>query len=82
MAIRVLGPVEVDGGESLRPRDRVVLAALAVCHGRALTSEEIADAVWGDQPPASWTKQVQICVARLRKVLSPGAIETLSLIHI
>lgn len=77
MDIRVIGPVEVDGGESLRPRDRLVLGALAVRSGRGLTREEIADAVWGDQPPASWAKQVQICVARLRKVLAPGAIETL-----
>ena len=76
MGIRVLGPVEVDGGESLRPRDRLVLAALAVRSGRSVAPEEIGDAVWGDQPPVSWSKQVQICVARLRKVLGPGAIET------
>jgi DNA-binding SARP family transcriptional activator/WD40 repeat protein len=76
VGIRVLGPVEVDGGESLRPRDRRVLATLAVRSGRSVAPEEIGDAVWGDQPPVSWAKQVQICVARLRKVLAPGAIET------
>jgi DNA-binding SARP family transcriptional activator/WD40 repeat protein/energy-coupling factor transporter ATP-binding protein EcfA2 len=76
VGIHVLGPVEVDGGESLRPRDRQVLAALAVRSRRSVTPEEIADAVWGDEPPASWSKQVQICVAHLRKVLEPGAIET------
>ena len=26
-------------------------------------------ALWGDDPPTSWAKQVQICVGRLRKVL-------------
>ena len=53
-----------------------MLAALAVRSGRSVAPEEIGDAVWGDQPPVSWSKQVQICVARLRKVLGPGAIET------
>lgn len=76
VGVRVLGPVGVDGCESLRPRDRQVLAALAVRRGRSVTPEEIADAVWGDEPPASWAKQVQICVARLRKVLAPDSIET------
>ncbi len=76
VGIRVLGPVEVDGGESLRPRDRLVLAALAVRPGRALAADEIAEAVWSTEPPASWPKQVQICVARLRKVLGFSAIAT------
>lgn len=76
MGIRVLGPIEVDGGQELRPRDRSVLAALVVRHGRAVTPDEIADAVWLDERPPSWPKQVQICVVRLRKVLSHDAIET------
>ncbi|MBM7505901.1 BTAD domain-containing putative transcriptional regulator [Agromyces aurantiacus] len=76
MSIRVLGPIEVDGGQELRPRDRNVLAALVVRHGRPVAPAEIAEAVWGDAPPASWPKQVQICMVRLRKVLSHDAIET------
>lgn len=78
VGIRVLGPVRVDGDDSLRPRDRRVLAALAVRHGEALTAAAVADAVWAGEPPASWAKQVQICVARLRKALGAGAIETVS----
>lgn len=76
MGIHVLGPVHVDGGEALRPRDRLLLGALAVRRGRAVAPDEIADAVWGADPPASWPKQVHICVARLRKVLGADAIET------
>lgn len=76
MGIRVLGPVEVDGGDALGPRDRQVLAALAVRSGRSVPPGEIADAVWGERPPASWPKQVQICMTRLRKVLGPASIET------
>ena len=74
----MLGEVTVDtvGGAVLRPRDRLVLGALSVRAGRPLSPEEIADAVWAGAPPVSWPKQVQICVARLRKSLPSGAIET------
>lgn len=68
----------VDGGEALRPRDRRVLSALTVRRGHLVTPAEIADAVWGDDPPPSWTKQVQICMVRLRKALGPGVIETVA----
>ncbi|MEI5584321.1 MULTISPECIES: nSTAND1 domain-containing NTPase [unclassified Agromyces] len=76
MSIRVLGPIEVDGSEALRPRDRSVLAALVIRHGRTVSPAEIAEAVWADGPPPSWPKQVQICVVRLRKALSREAIQT------
>jgi DNA-binding SARP family transcriptional activator/WD40 repeat protein len=78
VAIQVLGPIELDGGDELRPRDRLVLGALAVRRDQVVAPDEIADAVWGDEPPASWRKQVQICVARLRKVLGPNGIESTS----
>lgn len=76
VGIRVLGPTEVDGGQDLRPRDRNVLATLVARRGRSVSPAEIADAVWGGEPPASWPKQVQICMVRLRKVLTHDAIET------
>ena len=76
VGIRVLGPIEVDGGQGLRPRDRAVLASLVVRRGRPVFPAEIAEAVWGGNPPASWSKQVQICIVRLRKVLSHDAIQT------
>ena len=41
-----------------------------------MTSERLADALWGEQPPATWRKVIQGCVARLRKVLGAVAIET------
>ena len=76
MGIAVLGPVEVDGqGNGLAPRDRVVLAALVV-RGDPLTTEALADALWGDDPPASWAKVVHGCIARLRKRLGAAAIDS------
>ena len=76
MGIDVLGPLVVDGTERIGPRDRVVLQVLVVKAGEFVSPEVIADALWGETVPASWTKVVQGCIARLRKALTPGAIET------
>src|SRR5262245_58495652 len=76
MSIGLLGPLRVDGGDSLEPRDRIALCVLAVHPGRVVSADQFAEALWGENLPASWPKQVQICVGRLRKVLATGAIET------
>ena len=77
MGIAVLGPLEVDGHENgLSPRDRVVLSALVVRAGDPISAEALADALWGDIVPATWTKVVQGCVVRLRKMLGAAAIES------
>ena len=79
MGIAVLGPLTVDGDggrKNLARRERVVLAALAVHPGEVVSAGALADALWGDQPPASEAKVVQGCVVRLRRVLGGHAIET------
>ena len=79
MGIAVLGPLEVGGGAStLGLRDRVVLEALSVQPGVAVSPDSLAEAIWGEAPPASWAKVIQGCVMRLRKVLGREAIETSS----
>ncbi|MFI7061917.1 BTAD domain-containing putative transcriptional regulator [Kribbella sp. NPDC050124] len=83
MGIAVLGPLTIEGDQGrpklLGRRDRVVLAALAVRPGQAVSAEELADVVWGEYLPPSWQKVIQGCVVRLRKVLGAGAIETVQL---
>ena len=75
--IGVLGPLTVDGnGSGLPPREQVVLGALIVRRGDVVAAETLADAWWGEQVPATWTKALQGCVVQLRKVLGPAAIET------
>jgi WD40 repeat protein/DNA-binding SARP family transcriptional activator len=76
VGVNVLGPVEIDGGPSLEPRDRAVLAVLCIRRGHVVTSAQIADALWGEAPPASWPKQVQIRIGRIRRALGSTAIET------
>ncbi len=75
--IAVLGPLGVNGDTTaLAPRDRIVLAALALRPGEVSSVERLADALWGAAPPPSWPKVVPGCVHRLRRVLGPAAIET------
>ena len=77
MRVRLLGPVEVGSGEARpSPRDRMVLAALAVHAGRFLSATTIGEALWSDGPPASAAKVVQGCVSRLRASWGRSAIET------
>ncbi len=77
MGIAVLGPLSLDDSDVvLGRRDRVVLAALALRPGQAMSSDRLLDALWGDDPPASAGKNLQGCVVRLRKLLGQEAIET------
>ncbi|MFP5252554.1 MAG: BTAD domain-containing putative transcriptional regulator [Actinomycetes bacterium] len=77
MGIAVLGPLEVDGRmNGLSPRDRVVLSALVVGRGDPVSVDALADALWGEHPPASSVKLVQGCVVRLRKLLGAAAIDS------
>ncbi|MFC0548181.1 AfsR/SARP family transcriptional regulator [Kutzneria chonburiensis] len=75
MGVQLLGPLElvvdrrpVDIGS---PRQRVVLAMLALNANRVTTVDQLIDAVWDDAPPASARSQIQICVSALRKLMSP-----------
>jgi WD40 repeat protein/DNA-binding SARP family transcriptional activator len=81
VGIGVLGPLTIDGGSAGAtrpgPRDRTVLAALVVGGAEALSLDQLAEAVWGAEPPASWRKVLHGCVARLRRALGPDAIETM-----
>ncbi len=77
MGVSVLGPVQVDGETRLGPRERTVLSALVLRAGQALSPDEIADACWGGRRPATWPKQIQAAVVRLRRVLPRGSIVTL-----
>ncbi|KAB7745695.1 hypothetical protein GA707_07275 [Nostocoides sp. F2B08] len=77
MGIAVLGPLELDGATStMGLRDRVVLEALAVRPGTVVRAESLAEAIWGETPPPSWSKVVQGCVSRLRRRLGADLIET------
>ncbi|MFC4856999.1 AfsR/SARP family transcriptional regulator [Actinophytocola glycyrrhizae] len=70
--LRLLGPLELSaGGRELDlggPRQRVVLAMLALNANRVVPVESLIDAVWDTAPPTTARAQVQICVSALRKI--------------
>jgi DNA-binding SARP family transcriptional activator len=72
--VEVLGRVRAwrDGQElSLGPpRQRAVLAVLALRANHVVSRDEIVDAVWGDRPPASAVNGVHLYVSALRRVLA------------
>ena len=74
--IRVLGSLELvgeRGPEPLRaPKERRLLAALVAEAGRIRSSDALMDAVWGDSPPRSAPKLLQVYVSKLRKSLPAG----------
>jgi predicted ATPase/DNA-binding SARP family transcriptional activator len=77
MEVRVLGPLEVFAdGASVRlqaPKQRRLLAALLIAHGRPLSPDTLVDAVWGGSPPPSARKLLQVYTSQLRKSLDGGA---------
>jgi DNA-binding SARP family transcriptional activator/tetratricopeptide (TPR) repeat protein len=71
--IQLLGPVEVaaDGRRVALgpPRERCVLAALAVDAGHVVSLETLVDRVWGQSPPLRGKNALYVYVARLRQRL-------------
>ena len=62
--------------ELAAPKQRVLLLCLLLRRGEVVAADRLADAVWGDRPPASAENLVQVYVSRLRKVLGEQAVET------
>jgi len=80
MLVRVLGPIEAeDAGNLLAPggpKQRLLLAVLALEHPAPVPSARLADALWGEEVPRTAAKTIQVFVARLRKSLGQEAIVT------
>ena len=73
MDLRLLGPVEVrvDGRTVAlgAPKQRAVLAMLALQVGRTVSADHLVEGLWGEQPPPSAPKMVQLYVSQLRRLL-------------
>ena len=70
--VRVLGGLTVDdiGEQALGSRKgRVLLKILALARGRPVSSDRIAEVLWGDSQPSRPADQVGVLVSRLRGVL-------------
>jgi DNA-binding SARP family transcriptional activator len=82
LEFRLLGPLEAV--EDNRPlalggaRQRALLAVLLLHANQAVSSDRLIDELWGESPPATAGKIVQVYVSRLRKQLGYARLLTRS----
>ncbi|WP_307872637.1 BTAD domain-containing putative transcriptional regulator [Paractinoplanes ovalisporus] len=77
MHLSVLGPLRVTvrgaAADPGGPRQRAVLARLAVAGGAVVSADRLVDDLWGDADvPAKALATLQVHVSHLRRVLEPG----------
>jgi DNA-binding SARP family transcriptional activator/tetratricopeptide (TPR) repeat protein len=80
MDFRILGPLEVvapDGPVSFGgAKQRALLAILLLRRGEVISTDRLIDALWGEQPPDTARKALQVHVSQLRKALGPSLVRT------
>src|SRR4051812_35478063 len=57
-------------------KERALLAVLLLQRGEVVSSDRLIDALWGEHPPATAAKSLQVHVSHLRKALGAGPIVT------
>ncbi|TML33781.1 MAG: hypothetical protein E6G24_06660 [Actinobacteria bacterium] len=76
MEFQLLGPLEVrrdDGPLPVRgPKQRALLVLLLLHANETLSRERLIDELWGERPPATAPKALQVYVSQLRKLLEPA----------
>jgi DNA-binding SARP family transcriptional activator len=72
--LRVLGPVVVEGPNGAvaigGPKERALLAFLALHANHAVSDDVLVDALWPRSPPRTASRTMQAYVSRLRKALT------------
>jgi YVTN family beta-propeller protein len=80
MEFHILGPLEVtDEGEALPlggSKQRALIALLLLRPNEPVSVDRIVDELWGERPPPTAPKNVQVYVSHLRKVLGETTIAT------
>lgn len=80
LRFRVLGPlVGIRNGRRVElgsPQQQLTLALLLADFGEQVSSDRLIDGIWGDSPPATARKTLQVYISRLRSLLGEERIET------
>lgn len=80
MEFRILGPLEVVDAEEPVPvpgaKERAVLAYLLLHAGEVVRADRLIEELWGEEPPESARKSLQVRVANLRKALGADSVLT------
>jgi DNA-binding SARP family transcriptional activator/tetratricopeptide (TPR) repeat protein len=76
MDFRILGPLEaLDEGRRVAlggSKQRALLAVFLLHANETLSTDRLIDELWGERPPATAAKTVQVYISRLRKALAGG----------
>lgn len=77
MDFRILGPLQVidDQGREVplaSNKQRALLAILLLHANELVTTDRLIDDLWGQDPPASAAKALQVHISRLRRALENG----------
>ncbi|HSL97584.1 MAG TPA: BTAD domain-containing putative transcriptional regulator [Candidatus Deferrimicrobiaceae bacterium] len=74
MEFRLLGPVSVvSAGRLIQiggPMPRAALALLLIHAGRVVSTDQLVDLLWGDEPPRTAVPTVRAYLSRLRRALA------------
>ena len=80
MDFGILGPLLVSQNGREVPigaaKQRALLTLLLLRRGEVVPTETLIDELWGEHPPATAVKAVQVYVSQLRKALGEGLLET------
>src|SRR5262249_15068069 len=82
MEFRILGPLEVvNEHHELRigpAKEQGVLAVLLLYANEVVSREQLIDSLWGESPPASAIKAVNVYVSQLRKTLAQNGTDPIA----
>src|SRR3954452_9868459 len=81
MEFAILGPLRVVGPDGPieigAPKQRSLLAMLLLQHRQDVVSaERLIDVLWGEHPPATASKALQVLISQLRRALGSETIVT------
>src|SRR5436190_9286164 len=74
VAVEANGHV-IDEAQFPGRQGRLLFAYLVAEQGRAVPRDELAEALWGERPPATWEKALTVVVSKVRAVLADSGLD-------
>ena len=88
LRVYLAGSIRIERGNTLVAENRlpgrqgrVTFAMLAAEHGRALSKDELADELWGGEPPPAWDVALRAIVSKIRVAIADVGLDGDALAH-